>query len=113
MSDEIQSSSTETAAPVPETASPSTEVAKPSLFDSMDRIGREILAKEPVHGPDGRFQPKVVADKAPAATEVPGGPQTAQTPDPAPPVIEAPQSLPADVKGEWAKLPPQVQKYWS
>lgn len=112
MSDEIQSGTGE-AALAAVTATTTTEAPRPSLFDSMDRIGREIIAKQPVHGEDGRFQPKVVAPGAPAANEVPGGPQTAQTPDPAPPVIEAPQSLPADVKAEWSKLPPQVQKFWS
>lgn len=113
MNEEQVSSSTEGTPSAPATTTSETPAAKPSLFDSMDRIGREILAKQPVHGEDGRFQPKVVADKAPAANEVPGGPQTAQTPDPQPVVIEAPQSLPADVKGEWAKLPPSVQKYWA
>jgi hypothetical protein len=34
-------------------------------------------------------------------------------PDPQPEVIEAPQSLPADVKGKWSTLPLDVQKAWA
>lgn len=105
MSDEIQTPDTGSA-PSPEPA-PSA-----SWEDTLVKTADAIEAREPVRGENGQFQPKVVADKAPAAAEVPGSVQAAP-PDPAPPVIEAPQSLPADVKAEWAKLPPQVQKYWA
>ena len=105
MSDEIQT---------PDSGATGSEpVAAPTWEDTLAKTADAIEAREPVRGENGQFQPKVVADQAPAAAEVPGGPQTAQTPDPQPVVIEAPQSLPADVKGEWAKLPPSVQKYWA
>jgi hypothetical protein len=116
MSDEIQTTDTSGVpasgvSPSPSEA-PASETPKPSMFDSMDRIGSEILSREPVRGPDGKFQPKVVAPGAPeGGVEVPGGPQAAQTPDPQPVVIEAPQSLPDDVKKVWPSLPPEHQRW--
>lgn len=91
---------------------PSVEVDTPKeTFDqTFDRVAAEVFDGK--RGPDGKFQPKVVAPGAPDGTQVPGSPQAAP-PDPAPPVIEAPQSLPADVKAQWATLPPEVQSYWA
>lgn len=78
----------------------------------MASVASEIYAREPSRGDDGKFQAKVAAPGAPEATQVPGQSQAAP-PAPAPLVIEAPQSWPADVKGKWAALPPDIQKYVS
>lgn len=105
MSDELQPTvDTGTASAPSESATP------PTLDETLSRVANEVYAREPVHGANGQFQPKVVAQGAPAAPETPGQSGTAP-PDPAPPVIEAPQSWPADVKGKWATLPPDVQRY--
>jgi hypothetical protein len=112
MSDEIQTTDTGGGTPAVVETTPAAEAPKPSLSDTMDRIGREILSREPVRGSDGKFQPKVVAQGAPDGAGVPGSPQAAP-PDPQPVVIEAPQSLPADVREKWGALPPEVQKYWA
>lgn len=79
-----------------------------ALRESID----EFKVRGTTRGDDGRFQPKVVAEEAPEGIEVPGSTQGAP-PDPQPVVIEAPQSLPADVKAKWGQLPPDVQKYWA
>ncbi len=108
MDNEIQDVGTEAQT----TETPAVETPRPSFEETMDRVAREVEAREPVHGPDGKFQSKVAAPGAPTDTQVPGSPQAAP-PDPAPPVIDAPQSLPADVKAKWASLPPDVQSYWA
>jgi hypothetical protein len=81
-----------------------------SLDDTLREVQAEIKARQPIQGADGRFQPKIAAEGA-NGVEVPGGPQAAQTPDPAKPVIEAPQSLPADVKAKWDTFPPEAQQW--
>lgn len=93
------------------TAAPSVAVETPKeTFDqTFDRVASEIFDGK--RGEDGKFQSRVAAPGAPRA-EVPGSPQAAP-PDPVQPVIEAPQSLPADVKAKWSTLPPEVQSYWS
>lgn len=92
----------------PTTETPVVETPKPTFEETMDRVAREVAEREPLKGPDGRFQSKVAAPGAPADIEVPGKPELAP-PEPAKPAIEAPQSLPDDVKKAWATLPPEVQ----
>lgn len=108
MSDEVVETSavaTETPAPAPVVETP-----KETFDQTFERVANEVFDGK--RGPDGKFQPKVVAPGAPEGTQVPGSPQAA-APDPVQPVIEAPQSLPADVKAKWSTLPPEVQSYWS
>lgn len=90
------------------TETPVVDTPKPSFEETMDRVAREVAEREPVQGPDGRFQAKVAAPGAPEALEVPGKPELA-APEPVKPAIEAPQSLPDDVKKAWATFPPEVQ----
>ena len=89
---------------------PSEPAPPPTLDETLSRVADEVYAREPVRGTNGQYQPKVVAQGAPAAPVIPGQSGTAP-PDPAPPVIEAPQSWSADVKGKWSTLPPEVQRY--
>lgn len=97
--------------PQAEAGTAAAEPAPRETFDqTLERVASEQFDGK--RGSDGRFQPKVVARGAPSASEVPGSP-TAAPPDPAQPVIEAPQSMPADVKALWSALPSEVQKYWS
>lgn len=105
MADEI----VETPQVVETTEAPVAETPKETFDQTFDRVASEIFDGK--RGPDGKFQPSVEAPDAPQAG-VPGSPQAAP-PDPAPPVIEAPQSLPADVKAKWQSLPPEVQSYWA
>ena len=90
------------------TETPVVDTPKPSFEETMDRVAREVAEREPLKGPDGRFQPKVAAPGAPEGLDVPGKPELA-APEPAKPAIDAPQSLPDDVKKAWATLPPEVQ----
>lgn len=83
-----------------------------SMDDTLAATFEAMKARRPEHGEDGKFQAKAGATTATPELKVPGQSQTG-APDPAPLVIEAPQSLPADVKAQWATLPPGVQKYWS
>jgi hypothetical protein len=108
MSDEIENVSAE--APVTET--PAVETPAPTFEETMDRVAREVIEREPVKGPDGRFQSKVAAPGAPEGIDVPGKPELA-APEPARPAIDAPQSLPDDVKKVWSTLPPEVQQVWA
>ncbi len=94
------------------TETPVVEAPKPTFEETMDRVAREVAEREPLKGPDGRFQSKVAAPGAPTDIEVPGKPELA-APEPAKPAIEAPQSLPDDVKKVWATLPPEVQQVWA
>ncbi len=107
MSDEIENVSAEVA--TPEAAVVETP---PTIEETMDRVAREVAEREPLQGPDGRFQPKVAAPGAPAGTDVPGKPELA-APEPVKPGIDAPQSLSDDVKKVWAQLPPAVQAEWA
>lgn len=113
MSDEIVASevvATEATAtadvPAPEAAPERAE----TFDETIERVARE--AEFGVRGPDGKFKSRDTAQGATPSVEVPGSTQAAP-PDPAPPVIEAPQSLPADVKAKWSTLPPEVQTYWA
>ncbi len=108
MTDEIVDS----APVVTEAAAAPVAQAEPTVDDTMRDVLAEIRAREPSHGADGKFQPKVVAQGAPEGADVPGKPELA-APEPAPPAIDAPQSLPDDVKKVWPSLPPQVQQAWS
>jgi hypothetical protein len=108
MSDEI----VETAPVVTEAAAAPVATPEPTVDDTMREVLAEIRAREPSRADDGKFQPKVVAQGAPGGTEVPGKPELA-APEPAPPAIDAPQSLPDDVKKVWSSLPPAVQQAWS
>lgn len=87
-----------------------TEQPKETFDQTFERVASEIFDGK--RGPDGKFQSRVAAPGAPQTPDVPGSPQAAP-PDPAPQVIEAPQSLPADVKEKWSTLPPEVQSYWA
>jgi len=114
MSDEIIQPSTEPAPSGPQEVVV-IDQPKPTWEDSLSDVADKIFDRGnggTDRGSDGRFQPKVVAPGAPEGVEVPGSP-VAAPPDPQPVVIEAPQSLPADVKAKWPTLPPEVQKYWS
>lgn len=113
MSDEIAASEVvATEAPVTaDVPAPEAAPERQETFDeTLQRVAREATARE-ARGPDGRFIGRDTASATPAV-EVPGSTPVAP-PDPAPPVIEAPQSLPADVKAKWATLPPEVQTYWA
>jgi len=115
MSDEIQApvlESTNVSAP-PEQAAPAPAVEKgPSLDDTMAATMASIVSKRPTQGDDGKFTAKAGAVDATPKLEVPGQSQTG-APEPAKPAIEAPQSMPANVKALWATLPPDVQTYWA
>lgn len=104
MSDEI----VETAPVVTEAAAAPVATPEPTVDDTMRDVLAEIRAREPSRADDGKFQPKVVAQGAPEGTDVPGKPELA-APEPAPPAIDAPQSLSDDVKKVWSTLPPAVQ----
>lgn len=106
MSDEI----VDTAPVAPEAAAAPVATPEPTVDDTMREVLADIRAREPSRADDGKFQPKVVAQGAPTGIEVPGKPQAAP-PDPAAPVIEPPQSLPADVKAKWSALPPETQQW--
>lgn len=84
----------------------------PTLDDTLRATFDKMKAARPVQGEDGKFIQKAGAQAATPDVAVPGQSQTG-APDPAPPVIEAPQSLPADVKAQWSTLPPTVQKFWA
>jgi hypothetical protein len=90
---------------------PVVETPKETFDQTLERVAREAIDGKR-DSATGQFQPKVAAPGAPEGTEVPGSPQAAP-PDPAKPVIDAPQSLPADVKAKWQALPPEVQEYWA
>lgn len=92
------------------TATTAPEPVKETFEQTMDRVAREVT--EGKRGPDGKFQSRVVAPGAPETPELPGGPQAA-APEPAVQAIEAPQSLPDDVKAVWSTLPRAVQETWN
>ena len=83
-----------------------------SMDDTLAATFEAMKARRPEHGEDGKFQAKAGATTATPELQVPGSPEAAP-PEPAKPAIEAPQSLPADVRAEWATLPPKVQEYWA
>jgi hypothetical protein len=91
-------------------AAPVVETPKETFDQTLERVADEAINGK--RGPDGKYQPKVAAPGAPEGVEVPGSPQAAP-PDPVQPVIEAPQSLPADVKASWSSLSPEWQQYLS
>ncbi len=109
MSDETEIVETPVA-DTPTADAPAVETPKETFDQTLERVADEAINGK--RGPDGKYQPKVAAPGAPDGIEVPGSPQAAP-PDPAPPVIEAPQSLPADVKAKWASLSPEWQQYLS
>lgn len=113
MSEEIAAAVVETpvSAPPVEAAAAEAPVER-SMDDTLAATMAEIKARRPEQGDDGKFVPKAGAQTATPKAEVPGSPQAA-APDPAQPVIEAPQSLSADVKAQWSALPPTVQKFWA
>lgn len=101
----------EGASPVVETTTATaSEPVKETFDQTFERVADEVFNRTPERGSDGKFQPRVVAQGAPEAVEVPGSPQGA-APDPVQPVIKAPQSLPADVSEEWSKAPPKLQQW--
>jgi hypothetical protein len=85
-----------------------TERPKETFEQTMDRVAREVT--EGKRGPDGKFQSRVVAPGAPETPELPGAPPP-PAPEPAQQAIEAPQSLPDDVKKVWTELPPAHQQW--
>lgn len=112
---ETEIANVEVLAPAPVIEAPApveTNSQPPSLDDTLAATMAEIKARRPTQGEDGKFIPKAGAETATPEVQVPGNPQVAP-PDPAPPVIVAPQALPEDVKGLWSQLPPAVQKYWA
>ena len=104
----------EVTAPAPVIETPAPVVETPSQPASMDdtlaKTMAEIVAKRPAQGEDGKFIVKAGATDATPTLEKPGTSGTA-TPDPAKPVIEAPQSLPADVRAKWDSFPPEAQQW--
>ena len=110
MTDEIAVAEVPTAAPV---EAPAVEAPpERSMDDTLAATFEAMKARRPEHGEDGKFQAKAGATPATPSLQVPGSPEAAP-PEPAKPAIEAPQSLPADVRAEWATLPPKVQEYWA
>jgi hypothetical protein len=107
MSDELEQVEAQVVA---DAAVAAPEEQRETFDQTLQRVADE--AYDGKRGPDGKFQPKVEAQGAPEGAEVPGSPQAAP-PDPAKPVIEAPQSLPADVKAKWQTLSPDWQEYLS
>jgi hypothetical protein len=110
MSEEIAVAELPTEAPVE--APVSEAPVERSMDDTLKETFEAMKARRPEHGDDGKFVPKAGADLATPKVDVPGSPQAA-APEPAKPAIEPPQSLPADVRAEWATLPPKVQEYWA
>lgn len=112
MPEEIAVAEVTTQAPVIETPAPAVETpSEPrSLDDTLAATMAEIKARRPEQGEDGKFIVKAGATAATPELKVPGS-STAAPPDPARPVIEAPQSLPADVRAEWNTLPPKHQEW--
>ena len=111
MSDEIVAPEVVSETTAPPTADvPAAEPVKETFDETLERVARESVEGFK-RGPDGKFASRDNASATPVV-EVPGSPQAAP-PDPAPPVIDAPQSLPADVKAKWSTLPPDVQSYWA
>lgn len=110
MTDEIAVADVSNAAPPIEAVSEAPP--ERSMDDTLAATFEAMKARRPEHGEDGKFQAKAGAETATPALKVPGSPEAAP-PEPARPAIEAPQSLPADVRAEWATLPPKVQEYWA
>lgn len=111
MSEEIAVADTPTPAPVIDAPAVEAPVER-SMDETLAAEFERIKAARPQQGEDGKFIAKAGATPATPEIKVPGSPEAAP-PDPARPVIEAPQSLPADVKAEWSTLPPKVQEYWA
>jgi len=113
MAEEI-AATTEVSTPAAVIEAPAVETppADRSMDDTLAATMAEIKSRRPEQGDDGKFIVKAGATDATPTLKVPGQSQTG-APDPVPQVIDAPQSLPADVKAQWSALPPTVQKYWS
>lgn len=94
------------AAPV-ETPTPT--VAE-SLAATFDRIQEREGNAPGQRGPDGKFQPRQAPVAAAAGTQNPDQPATEGN-EPPPAAIEAPQSWSAEMKAQFAALPPDAQKY--
>jgi hypothetical protein len=108
-------SDTEIAVAEVSTPAPEAVVEAPverSMDDTLAAEFERIKAARPSQGEDGKFQAKAGATPATPALQVPGSPEAAP-PEPTKSAIEAPQSLPADVRAEWATLPPKVQEFWA
>jgi hypothetical protein len=99
------------AAPAAEAPAAPAEKAPETFSETLHRVAQQATARM-VRGADGRFQAREGAAPATPAVELPGSP-TAATPEPAPPAIEAPQSLPDVVKALWPSLPRAAQENWS
>lgn len=114
MNDEIQQPVVEApSAPAVAAPTPQAQVESPrSLDDTLAKTMAEIKARRPEQGADGKFMAKAGATTATPDLKVPGSPEAA-TPEPALPAIEAPQSLPDDVKKQWSTLPRAIQEVWS
>lgn len=110
MTDEISVADVSNAAPPIEAVSEAPP--ERSMDDTLAATFEAMKARRPEHGEDGRFQAKAGAETATPALQVPGSPEAAP-PEPTKSAIEAPQSLPADVRAEWNALPPKVQEYWA
>lgn len=113
MSDEIQQPSVGTSTPAPAVAEvPQVQTPERSMDDTLAATMAEIKARRPEQGADGKFMAKAGATTATPELQVPGSPEAA-TPEPALPAIDAPQSLPDDVKKQWSTLPRAIQEVWS
>lgn len=114
MSDEIAVAEVTTTAPVIETPAPVVETTSQpeSMDDTLAKEMARIVAARPKQGEDGKFIVKAGAENATPDLKVPGSPEAAP-PEPALPAIEAPQSLPDDVKKAWSTLPRDIQQVWS
>jgi hypothetical protein len=113
MSDIEVQPSVDTSTPAPAVAE-AAQVQTPerSMDETLAATMAEIKARRPEQGEDGKFVAKAGAETATPELKVPGSPEAA-TPEPALPAIEAPQSLPDDVKKQWSTLPRAIQEVWS
>lgn len=113
MDPEIQQPSVDTSTPAPAVVeAPQVQTPERSMDETLAATMAEIKARRPEQGEDGKFVAKAGAENATPELKVPGSPEAA-TPEPALPAIEAPQSLPDDVKKQWSTLPRAIQEVWS
>ncbi len=96
---------TDTAAPSDTPATPETQEA-PDWDTAVDSDLKAIFQK---HNPERDEAGKFAGKEAPATETQDQAPE--QVMEQAPPAIQPPNSWSADVKAEWAKLPPAVQEY--
>jgi len=120
MTDEPVAAEAAAPSPIAETPAPAEKIEakvetkpEPTTPEARDAALTDELSavwdKEQTNGTDrgdgGRFK-----SNKPAETKLADQPQ-AEVSEPATPAIEAPQSWSAEARAQWAKLPPEAQKY--